>query len=428
MAVGVVWVVGVVMLMWCRCGNGDNNTPTSQQDSLSLHKVQNLSSSTGLRTASGGKVVVCYYTLPHNGSSTPPLCPRDLDPSLCTHLVIAGAQVVNTSIVPLQPQDVKVYADVVGLKQQVPSLRVLLGLHYGLYALAQDRLAVSVFAYTAGQFLVQHGFDGLDVDWDGPVKTPPRARGRARTGLAYLLLQLNNALKLASHPPLLLTAKVRSSRDSIDHFYDAGQLAKTVDYVSVGCYNFHTFTLSLPFTGHNAPLRSGPQELGYWATLNLQWATQHWLEAGLPKEKLLVGLPTFGHTWKLLASKWNSVGAPAVRSGMLNGTVAYSQTCIFLQEGATRHYDTQQRAPYTTRGTDWVSYEDPSSITEKVEWVVKEGVAGVMVQDLNSDDWPGWCGGGRYPLLHAAREALRNSPSPRPLWVAAGDEGPGGDQ
>lgn len=57
----------------------------------------------------GGGKVVCYYSLPHTGSPSPaPLLPQDLDPSLCTHIVIAGAQVVNASITPLHPEDLQV--------------------------------------------------------------------------------------------------------------------------------------------------------------------------------------------------------------------------------------------------------------------------------------------------------------------------------
>lgn len=42
----------------------------------------------------------------------------------------------------------------------------------------------------------------------------------------------------------------------------------------------------------------------------------------------------------------------------------------------------------------------------QVTWVMEEGVAGVMLEDLNSDDWAGFCGGIRYPLLNAATHAL----------------------
>lgn len=37
---------------------------------------------------------------------------------------------------------------------------------------------------------------------------------------------------------------------------------------------------------------------------------------------------------------------------------------------------------------------------------MEEGMAGVMLEDLNSDDWAGICEGIRYPLLNAATHAL----------------------
>ncbi|KAK3888262.1 hypothetical protein Pcinc_007665 [Petrolisthes cinctipes] len=383
----------------------DDTTPYIPQVSC---PASNVIIKDGSRGRSGGKMVVCYYSLPHTGSPSPaPLLPLDLDPSLCTHLVVNGAQVVNASITPLQPQNLKVYTDVVRLKQQVPGLQVLLSLHHGLVTLAKDRLAVSMFAYMAGRFLKCHGFDGLNVDWEGPVpRTYTDVGVKTAPALSYLLLQLNNALKLASHPPMLLTATVGSSSNSIDSLYDADVLKKLVDFVSVRCYNFHMYSPLLPFTGHNAPLRPAPNDLGYWQTLNLQWAVRHWLKVGLPSSQLVAGISTFGRTWKLKASEWNSVGSPAKGPGMFNGTMTYPETCIFLQEGATQHYDSSRLAPYATRDNDWISYEDPTSLTQKVTWVMEEDVAGVMLEDLNSDDWAGICGGVRYPLLHTASHAL----------------------
>lgn len=73
---------------------------------------------------------------------------------------------------------------------------------------------------------------------------------------------------------------------------------RCVDFVSVMAYNFHKFEPYMPFTGYNAPLNKSSREEGYFATLNIQWDTLYWMKKGMPKEKLIIGIPTFGRTWK----------------------------------------------------------------------------------------------------------------------------------
>lgn len=51
---------------------------------------------------------------------------------------------------------------------------------------------------------------------------------------------------------------------------------------------------------------------------------------------------------------------------MLDGEVSYPDAYFFVKEGATRYFDEDSRVPYAVRDKDWVSYEDPQSVREKV--------------------------------------------------------------
>lgn len=63
-------------------------------------------------------------------------------------------------------------------------------------------------------------------------------------------------------------------------------------------YDFRMYLPYFPFTGYNSPLHKRDSDLAYFSTLNIEWAANYWVENGAPKEKLVVGIPTYGRTWR----------------------------------------------------------------------------------------------------------------------------------
>ena len=68
--------------------------------------------------------LVCYYSLPSSGAGD--LMPEQINPSLCTHINIAFAQITNGSLQPINSTVLGLYTRVVALKSSNPSLKVLL--------------------------------------------------------------------------------------------------------------------------------------------------------------------------------------------------------------------------------------------------------------------------------------------------------------
>lgn len=409
--VALLWSVVVVVWVWrCFC----DGIPTPKH--VIIHNHQNHRHFQPLkahefpmnnsRHVDGKRKLVCYLSLPGSGSTETHLTVKKIDPTLCTHIIISKARIENDTIVPLDEGDFKVYADVVAMKKQNPSLQVLLSITSGFSSLVEDPRGVAIFAYNAHKFLITHGFNGLDLDWEFPAWPPWKKNPKEKERFNYLVLQLNNALKLASHPPLMLTVAVGGSQDIIDSSYEIDQLAKYVDFVSVMGYNYHKFEPYMPFTGHNAPLTKSRYEDGYFSTLNIHWVTQYWMKRGMPKDKLIIGIPTFGRSWKLLTSEWHNVGAPAVDEGMFSGKLTYTEACIFVKEGATYYFDDESKVPYAVRERDWISYENAVSIKDKAQWILDAGVAGVMIWNLNSDDWAGLCAGKAFELHNIIKDII----------------------
>ena len=74
------------------------------------------------------------------------------------------------------------------------------------------------------------------------------------------------------------------------------------------------------FTGFNAPLFKRSNEVGEQAQLNVEWAVNYWISKGAAREKLVLGLGTYGRSFKLSSASKNKAGDPA-SGGAIGGTV-----------------------------------------------------------------------------------------------------------
>lgn len=63
-------------------------------------------------------------------------------------------------------------------------------------------------------------------------------------------------------------------------------------------YDYHSYQWYFPLTGPNSPLYSARSESGFFQSLNVNASIQYWISKGMPKEKILLGMPTYGHSFR----------------------------------------------------------------------------------------------------------------------------------
>lgn len=71
-----------------------------------------------------------------------------------------------------------------------------------------------------------------------------------------------------------------------------------VDFINVMAYDYHSYQWYFPITGPNSPLFSSKSDVGFFQNLNINGSIQYWISKGMPKEKILLGMPTYGHSFK----------------------------------------------------------------------------------------------------------------------------------
>src|SRR5581483_240950 len=83
------------------------------------------------------------------------------------------------------------------------------------------------------------------------------------------------------------------------------------------------------------------------------------------------------------------------------GTLAYYEICMNIKNGWTVVQDpTWKMGPYAYSGNQWVSYDDPSMVVKKMDYLKGKGLGGAMTWALDFDDFNNVCNTGKYPIIN----------------------------
>uniref|UniRef100_A0A8C5P2Q3 Oviduct-specific glycoprotein n=1 Tax=Jaculus jaculus TaxID=51337 RepID=A0A8C5P2Q3_JACJA len=376
--------------------------------------------------------LVCYFTSwAYSRPGPASVLPRDLDPFLCTHLIFAFASMSNNQIIAQDAQDEKVlYPEFNKLKERNRELKTLLSIGGWNFGTSRFTTMLSTFANrekfidSVVSFLRTHGFDGLDLFF-----LYPGLRGSPlhdRWTFLFLIKELQFAFQkealLTKRPKLLVSAAVSGIPYIVQTSYDVRRLGRLLDFINVLSYDLHGSWEK--FTGHNSPLFSLPED-----SKSSAYAMKYWRKLGAPSQKLIMGFPTYGRTFRLLKASENGVQAAAMGPASPGkytkqaGFLAYYEVCSFVQR-ARKHWIDYQYVPYAYKGKEWVGYDDATSFSYKAMFVKREHFGGAMVWTLDMDDVRGtFCGTGPFPLVCVLNELLVqpefNSTPPPQLWLSS---------
>ena len=268
------------------------------------------------------------------------------------------------------------------VKQKHPHLRFILSIggwtdSGPFYEMAATKESRETFAKSCAEFLAAYPqFDGIDLDWEHPVIGGLQA-GSPRDARNYVLLLA--AVRAAIGPGTLLTVAVPASPRGIEPL-EYAEMAPLLDWVSVMTYDFHSGGRR---AGFNAPLYNHDDPSN--PRLNVHDAVQAILAKGVPRQKLVAGVPFYGRGWSGVESAlpWN-LGTGTIRVGGYTAVVE-----SFLKNpGFVRSWDDVAKAPslYNATTKEWVTYEDSESVRLKGEYAAAQHLRGAMFWELSNDD------------------------------------------
>jgi chitinase len=285
-------------------------------------------------------------------------------------------------------------------------------------AIAADSAHRQHFVTSCIQLLQQQGFDGLDIDWEYPA-TPADI-----TNATALMSAFRGSLNAAGNDPYtgvpyLLTMDVPAGWYSSQ--FDPAGIAPSVNWVNVMTYDF-AGCWGMTNTGHNSPLKGSIDDPD-GSSNDGQDAVLDWISRGMPAAKINYGLPYYGKAFQALLNLGPNPAYPGRYASIdpgPNGDVSCPQGTWAADgsldywdlvqryvnvNGYSRIWDAEQRVPflYKNQASYWLSYDDPTSIGEKVDWAKTQGLGGVFVWELSMERAKGT---NVHPLTDAAAAHL----------------------
>lgn len=401
-------------------------------------------------------VVAGYYEnwsqyRPANGGR-PQFMPNLIDPTILTDINYAFAifGYVSRSIDPQNPhltgdytvQPVEwndqsvLYPQIQALKKINPALRTHLsiggwsfndpndpnGMGQYTYQLFSQMVASQAnrtqFINSAIAYAHQYGFDGIDIDWEYPGDLTRGGTDADFANFVQFLSELYSACKAAS-PKLYVTyASAAIVPSGVSEAYRAGYFqwlancAPNLDWFNIMCYDYHGPFDSPKLTGVNAPLSrdTDPQ-----STLFVKQTIENYLSGGVPANKMVVGMATYGHSYAGvtgMTDATNGPGLPFTSAGPAGpstgqpGFLAYFEIADMTSTGAlTFASDAATSTAYGFNLTtqEWVSFDTPDTITLKANTIKSYNLLGGMFWAIDDDEY--WWGT-KYPNIRAGYNIL----------------------
>ena len=296
--------------------------------------------------------------------------------------------------------------EVNALKKKYPHLKINISVGGygadGFSDMANDPKLRAAFTANICKWLEDYNLDGMDVDWEYPVGPEwgqeIKSRPADKQNYISLLQDLRNAMdNLGSKTGKrygLSTAVPASGW--FPKAIDVKAAARIVDTLKLMAYDYYGGWSDT--TGHHTNLSNNPRDPA-WGGWSTRQALAEYLGAGVPPEKIALGIGFYGRAWQGV-EHGNNEDTPGLfqpykslpRTAPFDqGTIDWTDIKEFLKPGSgyKRYWDDIAKAPYLYNGDIWISYTDAEQIKLLADFAKEKKLAGVFVweycHDMNAE-------------------------------------------
>jgi len=269
---------------------------------------------------------------------------------------------------------------------------------------AAEEVTREKFAVSCAKFCNEYNFDGIDIDWEFPIKGGMEHNiHRPEDGENYVLLlkkirQHLDKLGQINNRPYLLT--IASSAAHYNYsVLDLKALAEPLDWINLMNYDYSGAWCK--HTRHQANLHlDKPLEDGTIPTHNsVSKCVEDFLAAGVPANKLVIGVPFYGRGFDNVEANnddHTATGMYAKFNGALKGRSEEAGNFQYFEiredylnpkSGYIRYWSENCCAPYlfNPEKRAVIVYDDTWSMHYKAKYAKEKNLGGVMIWELSGD-------------------------------------------
>ena len=275
------------------------------------------------------------------------------------------------------------------LKQKNPGLNILISLGGWSWsknfsdAVLTDS-STRNFANSCIDIVAKYNLDGVDIDWEYPGmkgdnnKFRPEDKEHYTLLFKYLREGLDSLSKITGRKYFLTTA-VGASQSYIDHT-EMDKVQQYTDYINLMSYDYKGGNDTI--SGHHTNLYSSPDD----SDESTDRSVKAFLAAGVPKNKLVVGLGFYGKAWQMQSDNNNGLFRRTEKFSRAGG-FTFLKDSLVNKNGFVRYWDEKASAPYLFNKEKkvFITYDDEESVKQKCKYVKNNDLAGVMFWEYNSD-------------------------------------------
>jgi chitinase len=216
-------------------------------------------------------------------------------------------------------------------------------------------------------------FDGIDIDWEYPNACGLSCDSSGFDGYSKLIKALRNRFG-----DKLVTSAIGAGEAKIDAA-DYGGAAQYLDFYMLMTYDFFgAFNPAGPTAPHSALHNfDGIPVPGFYSDNGVQVLRSK----GVPADKILLGIGFYGRGWSGVSQATPGGSASGAAKGLYEpGIEDYKKL-----KNSCPSTGTIAGTAYAHCGNEWWSYDTPSTIKGKMDYVKQQGLGGAFFWELSGD-------------------------------------------
>ncbi len=319
--------------------------------------------------------VIAYYT--GDGQTI-----RKYPLSKLTHIIYSFLALKNDTLGFHNEKQQQTLTELVALKKEYPHLKIMVSIGgWGGCAPCSDLFSSEdhrkTFAKTTVALFRQYGVDGIDLDWEYPAiegypghKYSPSDKDN--------FTELVKTLRQEFEQQYLLSFAAGGFDSFLEKSVDWDAIMPSLDFVNLMTYDLVSGFSTV--TGHHTPLSDyRPGQPSTQKCVN--WL----LQKKIYSQKLIIGAAFYARVWENVPDKDNGL----YQTGKFKRGVAFKDfTAYFSDTAGFRYYwDEKAKAPYqySSSRSLFATFDDERSIREKVNFIRREKLGGIMFWELSQD-------------------------------------------